>query len=88
MLSMFNKALSDRRNLKKIKKVSSFLTASLDCFNIFVRAGLKGVKLYNNTDIIAELSWSELDSMLNLGDLFSMIAVYTLCEKYSINYFW
>lgn len=73
------------RTIKSVKAQAKRLTSSLPCVNLFVKAGIRGnIKIYNNDDLIAQLSADEAGNMLSLGEYFFSLLLYSLCLKNSI----
>jgi hypothetical protein len=89
MLKTVKKYIGNINNYRHAKRMNIRLTSAADCVNLSMCLnGLRGVCYYNNSDLIAVVGWDELGELTAYGDGFYAAVVYSLCVKYSINYYW
>lgn len=84
MKKIIKTAVRNFRILKQVKSEILWLTENIPCVNLSV-SGIKALKFYNNSDLIAVLTYDELENLLFLGSDFFRCAIYSLCKKYSID---
>lgn len=86
MKKFFSKIKEIVRIKKEIKAQLDLMTMVFPCVNLWVKYSVfKGFCFYNNSDLIALLTYDEVIGTAKLGKPYFNLFIYCLCIKNSID---